>query len=328
MHRPQPTDAVPQFNLHDMRWNDVSFLEALLDGLSRPQKRIPSRFLYDHRGMRYSEQISRLPEYYPRRTEMRILQSHAPEIAELVGADAVFYELGCGAKPMSPVLLEKLDTPYAYVPIDVCRDALVSSSTELAASYPELRVEAVCGDYAKPGLLPDVETTGRTVAFFPGAGIGGFKQREAAQLLRQWRGRLGPSGLMIVGVDLKKDPGLIELAYNDSQGVTAAFIQNVLARANRECEANFDLDSFRYEGRYDEDEGCVHVSLVSSRDQDVRIGALDFYFARDEALQVEDAHKYELDEFSDVACAGGFSVVKAFTDPRRLFSVQILSAGC
>src|SRR5690606_18323878 len=136
-----------------------------------------------------------------------------------------------------------------------------------------LRVEAVCGDYGTPSLLPDIESTGRPVAFFPGSTIGNLTHRESAALLKQWRARLGSGGLMIVGVDLKKDPGLIELAYNDEQGVTAAFIQNVLARANRECDADFDLHGFRYEGRYDVDEGRVNMQLVSRRDQAVRVGA-------------------------------------------------------
>ena len=328
MNTPEFQLDVPEFNLHDLGWNKVSFLEALLDGLSRPEKTIPAAFLYDRRGMLYFEQICRLPEYYPHRTEVRILQSHAPEIGELIGADAVVYELGSGSQAKTPILLEKLDSLHAYAPIDVCRDALISSSAEIAAAYPELRVEAICGDYTKPSMLPDIEGTGRPVAFFPGSSIGSLNHRDAVALLKQWRARLGSSGLMIVGVDLKKDPGLIELAYNDSQRVTAAFIQNVLARANREVEADFDVENFRYEGRYDQDEGCVHMLLVSRRDQEVHIAGRDFYFARDEELNIESAHKYTREEFAALACAGGFSVAQVFADPRNLYSVQILSAGC
>lgn len=328
MNKPERRRAAPQFNLHDLGWNDVSFLEALLAGLSKPEKAIPCAYLYDRRGMRYFDQICKLPEYYPYRTEIRILQSHAPEIAELVGADAVFYELGSGSAVKTPLLLDKLDSPYAYVPIDVSRDALISASTEIAASYPNLRVEAVCGDYAQPHLLPDVESSGRPVAYFPGSTIGNLNHREATALLKQWRARLGSSGLMVIGVDLKKDRGLVELAYNDNQGVTAAFIRNVLTRANRECEADFDVDAFRYDAHWDEDDGCVRMHLVSRRDQAVRVGALDFYLARDEALHIEDSHKYAPAEFADMASAGGWSVAQAFTDPRKLFSVQILSAGC
>lgn len=319
---------LPRFTLHDLNWNRPSFIEALLDGLSRPQKAIPCQYLYDRRGMRYFDQICRLPEYYLQRTELRLLQRHAPEIAELIGADAVFYELGSGATVKTPLLLDKLDAPYAYVPIDVCRDELLASASEISAAYPDLRVDAVCGDYAQPHLLPDLESSGRPVAFFPGSTVGNLTRREAIALLKQWRARLGASGLMIVGVDLKKDPGLIELAYNDSQGVTAAFIQNVLARANREAGADFDIGAFRYEGAYDEEDGCVHMHLVSRRDQDVHIAGREFYFARDEALHVEDSHKYAPEEFAEIASAGGFTVAKVFTDPRGLFSVQILSAGC
>jgi dimethylhistidine N-methyltransferase len=328
MHKSEPDLDLPQFHVHDLGWNKVSFLEALLDGLSRPQKAIPCAYLYDHRGMRYFDQICRLPEYYPYRTEIRILQSHAPEIAELIGADAVLYELGSGSSVKTPILLDKIDSLNAYVPIDVSRDALISASAELSAAYPDLRVEAICGDYAAPSVLPDIESTGRPAAFFPGSTIGNLNHREATALLKQWRARLGSSGLMIVGVDLKKDPGLIELAYNDNQGVTEAFIKNVLTRANREANADFDCEAFRYEGHYDEDEGCVRMNLVSRRDQEVHIAGRDFYFARDEDLHIEDSHKYAPEEFAEIACAGGFSVAQVFTDPRKLFSVQILSAGC
>jgi dimethylhistidine N-methyltransferase len=326
MHKQDPELDLPQFNVHDLGWNKTSFIEAMLDGLSRPQKAIPCAFLYDRRGSRYFEQICGLPEYYPYRTEIRILQSHAPEIAELIGADAVLYELGSGSSVKTPILLDKIDGLYAYVPIDVSRDALIAASAELSAAYPNLRVEAICGDYAKPSMLPDIESRGRPVAFFPGSTIGNLNHREAIALLKQWRARLGSSGLMIVGVDLKKDPGLIELAYNDNQGVTEAFIKNVLARANKEANAGFDLDAFRYEAFWDEDRGCMRMNLVSRRDQEVSLAGRDFYFARDEELHIEDSHKYTCEEFAEIATAGGFSVAKVFADPRKLFSVQILTA--
>jgi dimethylhistidine N-methyltransferase len=328
MNKPERHLAVPQFNLHDLGWNDVSFLEALVHGLSRPDKAIPCAYLYDRRGMRFFEQICKLPEYYPYRTEIRILQSHAPEIAELIGADAVLYELGSGSSVKTPILLDKLESPHAYVPIDVSRDALISASTEIAASYPNLRVEAVCGDYAQPQVLPQLQSAGRPVAYFPGSTIGNLNRREAIALLKQWRAHLGANGLMVIGVDLKKDTGLIELAYNDDQGITQAFIQNVLTRANRECDADFEPHYFRYEGRWDEDDSCVRMSLVSRGDQTVRVGAMEFYFARDEALHIEDSHKYSNEDFAEIASAGGWSVAQVFTDPRKLFSVQILSAGC
>jgi dimethylhistidine N-methyltransferase len=328
MNKPERHLATPHFNLHDLGWNDVSFLEALLSGLSRPDKAIPCAYLYDRRGMRFFDQICTLPEYYPYRTEIRILQSHAPEIATLIGPDAVLYELGSGSAVKTPLILDKLESPHAYVPIDVSRDALVSASTEIAAAYPDLRVEAVFGDYAQAQLLPDITSAGRPVAYFPGSTIGNLNRREAIALLKQWRMHLGSRGLMVIGVDLKKDTGLIELAYNDSQGVTAAFIQNVLTRANRECEADFDVNGFRYEGRWDDEDGCVRMNLISRRDQDVHVGALDFHFARDEALHIENSHKYAPEDFAEIACAGGWSVAQVFTDPRKLFSVQILHAGC
>ena len=327
MNKPQREIALPRFELHDMGWSERSFLEALLAGLSKPQKSIPCQFLYDPEGAHLFDRICELPEYYPTRTEIRILQSHAHDLAHMVGPDAVLYELGSGSSTKTPIILDRLERPFAYVPIDVARDHLIAASTELAAAYPDLRVEAVCGDYATPQMLPEIECPGRPAAFFPGSTIGNLTHREAIALLKRWRAHLGSGGLMIIGVDLKKDPNLLTRAYNDDQGVTAQFIRNVLTHANRDAEADFDIESFDYEAHWDDDEGAVRMHLVSRADQEVHIAGRAFYFARDERLHVEDSHKYAPDEFADIAHAAGFSVARVYTDPRRLFSVQVLNAA-
>lgn len=326
MTKPQREIAVPRIGLHELGWNETSFLEALLAGLSRPQKSIPCQFLYDPHGAHLFERICELPEYYLTRTEIRILQSHAYDLARLIGPEAIVYELGSGSSAKTPILLDKLERPYAYVPIDIAREPLIAAAAEIAAAYPEMRVEAVCGDYASPQLLPEIESNGRPVAFFPGSTIGNLSHRDATALLRLWRAHLGSSGLMIVGVDLKKDHGLLNRAYNDDQGVTADFILNVLAHANREAEADFDLDAFAYEANYDEESGAVRMHLVSRRDHEVNIAGRAFYFARDERLHIEDSHKYAPEEFAEIAQAAGFSIARVYTDPRNLFSIQILRA--
>lgn len=318
--------AVPHFELHDLGWGQQPFVEALLEGLSRPQKAIPCQFLYDQRGSQLFERICALPEYYPTRTETLILRRSAPELATLIGPEAVIYELGSGSSTKTPILLDRLDNPYAYAPIDVSRDHLISAAAHISALYPDLRVEAVCGDFAAPHMLPEIPANGRRVAFFPGSTIGNMAHREAIVLLKHWREHLGAGGMMIVGADLKKDPALLHRAYDDDQGVTAQFILNVLAHANRAAHADFDSGAFRYECRYDDEEGAVRMFLVSRADQEVNIAGHAFYFARDERLHIEDSRKYTNEEFAAIARAAGFPFTHAYTDPHNLFSVQLLSA--
>jgi dimethylhistidine N-methyltransferase len=327
MHRKISYPAEPQVAVHDLGRHGLSFLEATLEGLSRPQKALPCQFLYDRRGSILFDRICELPEYYLTRTETAILRAHADEIARAIGAAATFYELGSGSSTKTPILLDKLEAPACYVPIDVSRSHLLDASAAIAAAYPGMRVEAVWGDYATPQLLPPIDTPGRPVAFFPGSTIGNLTHRQAIALLKLWRAHLGSGGVMVVGVDLKKDPRVLERAYNDAQGLTAAFIANVLARANREVDADFDCDAFDYEARYDAEAGAIRMHLVSRSDQEVHIAGRAFYFAREERLHVEDSHKYAPQEFAAVAECAGFTVQECFTDPRDLFSVQVLAAA-
>lgn len=327
MHKKIRYPAESQVAVHELGRHDLSFLEAILEGLSRPQKAIPCQFLYDRRGSNLFDRICELPEYYLTRTETAILRAHAHEIARAIGPEATLYELGSGSSAKTPILLDELEAPACYVPIDVSRTHLLDASAAIAAAYPDMRVEAVWGDYATPQFLPAIETPGRPAAFFPGSTLGNLTQRQAIALLKLWRAHLGAGGMMVIGVDLKKDPHVLERAYNDAQGLTAAFITNVLARANREIDADFDCDAFDYEARYDAEAGAVRMHLVSRSDQEVHIAGRAFYFARDERLHIEDSHKYEPREFAAVAEAAGFAAQQCFTDPRRLFSVQVLAAA-
>jgi dimethylhistidine N-methyltransferase len=313
--------------VHELSRRDRSFLEAALEGLSRPQKALPCQFLYDQQGSRLFDLICDLPEYYLTRAETAILRTHAAEISETIGPAATIYELGSGSSAKTPILLDRLDAPAAYVPIDVSRTHLLDASATIAAAYPNLRVDAVWGDYATPQFLPEIDTPGRPAAFFPGSTIGNLTHRQAIRLLKLWRAHLGAAGLMVVGADLKKDPRVLERAYNDAQGVTARFISNILARANRELDADFDLGAFEYEARYDAESGAVRMHLVSRIDQEAHIAGRAFYFARDERLHVEDSHKYDPEEFAAIAECAGFAVRESFKDTRGLFSVQVLAAA-
>lgn len=322
--KPKLARTLAPVAFHDFEPRSESFEQAFLDGMARTEKAVPCRFLYDARGSALFDDICALPEYYPTRVETRILKARGAEIAALIGSGATLIELGSGSSVKTRLLLDRMIAPAAYTPIDVSREHLRAAAEEIAADYPAISVEAVCADYAAAFALP--ETPGRRVAFFPGSTIGNLEAEEARALLEGWRARLGPDGLMIVGVDLKKDPRILEAAYNDSEGVTEAFIKNILARANAELSAAFDLDRFRYEARWNAGAGRIEMHLVSIGAQSVCVAGRTARFADGERLHVENSHKYGVEEFSSLARAAGFSRRAVYADADRLFSVHALSA--
>lgn len=313
-----------EISYRDLASEGPSFRAEFVAGLRGAAKSVPCRFLYDAEGSRLFDEICTLPEYYPTRTETRILAERAPEIARLIGADAQLVELGSGSSIKTRMLLDRLTGRAAYIPVDVSREHLLGAAASVAADYPHIAVEAVCADYAGAFDLPQAE--GRRVAFFPGSTIGNLYRDEAEALLALWRARLGPRGLMIVGVDLKKDPKVLEAAYDDAAGVTEAFIKNILARANRELDAEFDLARFAYEARWNAAEGRIEMHLASIGPQAVRAAGRLFKFGDGERLHVENSHKYGVEEFSALARSAGFARRAVFTDAARLFSVHVLAA--
>jgi dimethylhistidine N-methyltransferase len=315
----------PLFSFHDCAPQQVHFRDALIAGLMQAEKAIPCRFLYDDRGSALFDEICELPEYYPTRTELSILRTHAPEMAGLIGPHCALIELGSGASVKARLLLDAADRPAAYVPIDVSRGHLRESAARFAHAYPDLRVAAVCADYSAPFDLPRLPAAGRRIGFFPGSTIGNLDHDGARALLAGWARRLGRGGAMIVGVDLQKDPALIEAAYDDSAGVTEAFIKNVLVRANHELAADFDPGLFAYEARYNAGEGRMEMHLRSRVRQVAAVGALRFAFAAGERLHVEYSYKYTIGGFADLAASAGFRPVACWTDPLSRFSVHYLA---
>ncbi|HTK34300.1 MAG TPA: L-histidine N(alpha)-methyltransferase [Caulobacteraceae bacterium] len=312
--------------LHGDAGGSDSFLAATLAGLSRPEKALPCRFLYDARGSRLFDLICEQPEYYPTRTELRILERHAEEIAGLIGPDARLVELGSGSGHKVRLLLAVMDRPAAYIPVDISREPLDLAARSVAAEWPNLTVHAVWADYTTAFVLPSAPG-GRRVGFFPGSTIGNFEREEARDFLAVWAQRLGPGGGLIVGVDLRKPEEVLERAYDDAAGVTAAFSLNILARANRELGADFDLEGFRHHARWVPDPGRVEIHLVSRRSQVVTVAGRQFRFSPDERLHVENSHKYDVEEFAALARGSGFEWQAAWTDPERLFSVHFLSVS-
>jgi dimethylhistidine N-methyltransferase len=298
-----------------------SFAAAVRAGLRRSDKSIPCRFIYDRIGSDLFDQICELPEYYPTRTEIAILEENAGVIADIVGPDACLVELGSGSSLKTRIVLDAMKDIACYAPIDVSREHLRATAEHLAREYPRLRIEAICADYSDDFPLP--KRGARYVAFFPGSTIGNLHRADALLLLSGWRNRIGPRGLMIIGIDLKKNRDVLEAAYDDGAGVTEAFIRNILVRANRELGADFDLDAFAYEARYDPEPGRVEMHLRSTKNQCVHVGADRFRLKAGERIHIENSHKYSIDEAKALGEAAGFRPLKCFTDLDPQFSVHI-----
>ena len=304
--------------------DDDAFASAVNDGLSRPQKSLPCRFFYDARGSELFEDITRLPEYYPTRTEATILTAHAGEMADGIPQGGVLIEFGSGSSRKTEILLERLPQLAAYISIDVSQSALDDAKARLAARFPQLDVRPIVGDFSYPVALPADLAGCHKTGFFPGSTIGNLTPLEAQRLLRVFRAVLSPGGRLIVGVDLKKDLGVLLPAYNDAAGVTAAFNLNLLARINRELGGNFDLDAFRHEAIYNPRDGRIEMHLTSAADQDVRVRGRRFHFRKGETIHTENSYKYSVRQFQDLARSAGWNPTRVWTDPRALFSVHEL----
>lgn len=318
----RPRGRKPPFQLLDLRGREQSFRESFLDGMRKNPKSIPCRFLYDERGSELFERICNVAEYYLTRSELSLLRAHGAEIAKLIGPEAALIELGSGSSVKTHLLLSRMISPAAYMPVDVSREHLRSAARSIAMEYPSLEVIAVCADYSAPFALP--ETRGRRALFFPGSTIGNLPHEDAGALLSGWRDRLGPGGLMIVGVDLKKDPSRLLAAYDDSEGVTQSFIKNILVRANQELGADFDLSAFSYEAVWNEQDGCVQMYLTSRRDQVINAAGERFFMPLGERIHVESSYKYDIEEFAELSRRAGFAPRNVFLDSEGIFSVHVL----
>jgi dimethylhistidine N-methyltransferase len=275
------------------------------------------------RGSQLFDDITHLPEYYPTETEFGIMRDNIDELADLVGPQASLIEYGSGSSRKTRVLLEHLHDLAVYVPVDISEDHLITSANKIRSEFPSLEVLPVIADFTKPFALPNPTVMPlRNIVYFPGSTIGNFTHEAAQDLLDVMYQEAGEDGAMLIGVDLQKDPGVIELAYNDSAGVTAEFNLNMLTHLNREFGFDFDVDAFSHSARYDREEGRMVIELISKCDQVVSNGGDNIEFSDGEAILTEYSHKYTLDGFAAMAKAAGFEVRKVWTDAERLFSVQ------
>ncbi len=310
----------------DLAPSTQSFRDAALAGLRRTPKQLSCKFLYDERGSRLFEVICELDEYYPFRAEMDLLSRHARSIAATLGPGCQLIEFGAGATHKIRLLLDALERPAAYVPVDISGDHLRQTAAALAADYPRLPVTAVCADYTRRFPLPDLASdVERRIGMFFGSTIGNFSGPEAVAFLATAAEQLQGGG-MLVGVDLKKDPAILNTAYNDAKGVTAAFILNLLVRINRELDGSFDFAKFGYVGAYNADAGRVEMFIESRCDQVVRVAGQPIRFRNGERLHVENSHKYSVAEFRALATHAGFRPENVWTDAMNFFSLHYLAA--
>jgi dimethylhistidine N-methyltransferase len=302
-----------------------AFARDAIGDLSQHPKRLSPKYFYDSTGSELFEAITRLPEYYPTRTELGILREHGGEIAAIIPDGAALVEFGAGATTKVRLLLERCAFS-AYVPVDISGDFLHAQADGLRGDFPSLCVHPVAADFTTPFVLPEAIVGLPKVGFFPGSTIGNFEPHEACGFLRSARDILGEGAQMIIGADLEKDERVLHDAYNDAAGVTARFNLNVLVRINRELGGNFDLSAFAHRAIYNRDRHRIEMHLISRKKQTVRLLGTSFSFRPGESIHTENSYKYSIDRFAALARGSGWRVRQSWTDQAKMFSVHALTA--
>ena len=303
-----------------------TFARDAIGDLSQHPKRLSPKYFYDATGSELFEAITRLPEYYPTRTELKILRDRGTEIAAIIPRGAALVEFGAGATTKVRLLLERCAFG-AYVPVDISGDFLNAQASALRKDFPALAVYPVAADFTAPFALPEEIAAMPKVGFFPGSTIGNFEPHEACRFLRSARDILGKGAQMIIGADLEKDERVLRDAYNDASGVTARFNLNVLVRINRELGGNFDLSAFTHRAIYNRERHRIEMHLISKKTQTVRMLGTSFSFRPGESIHTENSYKYSIERFTAVARGSGWTVRESWTDPNRMFSVHALTVS-
>jgi L-histidine Nalpha-methyltransferase len=298
------------------------FLSETVAGLSSTPRTLPCKYFYDARGAALFQKISELPEYYLTRAELQVLDRFSADIAAALGREIELIGLGTGAGTKTRILLEKLAAPIAYIPVDISKKQLQRSAALFRKIFPTLEILPVCADYLEPIHLPSpARQAMHKIVYFPGSTIGNFEPDAARQFLRRVANHCRRGGGLLIGVDLQKDRHVLERAYNDGSGVTAQFNLNLLARANRELGADFDLAQWRHCAVYNSTRGRIEIYLISEIDQTVRIQEYQFDFRAGERITTEYSYKYTKKSFIELARSAGFDFVKMWTDDAAWFGV-------
>lgn len=307
------------------------FERDVLWGLSQTPKTIPCKYFYDARGSRLFEEICETPEYYLTRTELLLLKRIGPEVAAQVGPHLNVLEPGSGAGEKIRILLDALESPRSFIPVDISQAALAASSAALARDYPDVEIHPVVADFARPVELGrhfsaacgENEPERRRLIFFPGSTISNFSPEEAVEFLAGLCQLVRPGGFLLIGVDRIKDKRILEQAYDDAQGVTGAFNLNLLERMGRELDTDLDPRTFRHRAVYNASLSRIEMHLDSRLDQDISISGQRISFREGESIHTENSYKYSVEGFQSLACQAGFRVLSTYSDDRQLFSVYL-----
>ncbi|MGA2291381.1 L-histidine N(alpha)-methyltransferase [Bradyrhizobium sp.] len=310
---------------HDFDEQTSAFARDVIDDLSQHPKRLSPKYFYDAKGSELFEAITRLPEYYPTRTELGILQERAGEISAIVPDGAALVEFGAGATNKVRLLLNRCAVG-AYVPVDISGDFLNAQADALRRDFPALDVYPVAADFTQRFALPGAVAAMPKVGFFPGSTLGNFEPHEACAFLRSACAILGRGAQMVIGVDLEKDQGVLYQAYNDAAGVTARFNLNLLDRINRELGGNFDTSEYRHRAIYNSERHRIEMHLISTKAQKVRVLDRSFSFRPGESIHTENSYKYSLGRFTALVHGSGWTHRESWTDAERMFSVHALVA--
>jgi L-histidine Nalpha-methyltransferase len=303
----------------------AAFAADVVAGLTASPKRLPPKYFYDHLGSELFERITRLPEYYPTRCELAILNEHADDIAKLMPPCAALIEFGSGASTKTRTVLRNAKELAAYVPVDISAEYLDRQAQELRREFPDIAMLPVAADFGKPFQLPTMIEAMPRVGFFPGSTIGNFEPHEAAAFLRQAGNVLGNGSSFIVGVDLVKDSQILQKAYNDAQGVTAQFNLNLLARINRELGAKFNLAAFEHHALFNRERSRIEMHLASLKRQRVSVCGERIEFRAGETIHTENSYKYTVESLGALARGAGWTPAAVWTDADNYFSVHALT---
>jgi len=300
-------------------------LKEVIEGLGKSQKELPCKYFYDEKGSQLFDRICQLDEYYPTRTELRIMQDNIDSISEVLGDDVMLIEYGSGSSEKIKIILDNVKGIKAYLPVDISMEHLIKSAAQIAAQYKDLEVIPLCADYNRSFKIPLPKNPIKTkIVYFPGSTIGNFHPSEAETFISRIRRVVNKHGGLLIGVDLKKDKKILQQAYNDSQGITAQFNLNLLQHINNKLDANFDPQAYIHEAFYNPQQGRVEMHLVSREHQAVLINDTEIPIKKGESIWTESSYKYNLEEFAVLANRSGFEVEKVWTDDENLFSVQYL----
>jgi L-histidine N-alpha-methyltransferase len=304
---------------------DTAFRADVLEGLAQVPKAIPARWLYDDAGSELFEAITQLPEYYPTRAETEILSGRCEDFRRLIPAGRAVVEFGSGSSVKTPLLLGCID-PASYVPLDISGDFLRSAAEDLAQRFPDLPIHPVEADFMKPVHLPDQVEDMAKLGFFPGSTIGNMVARTAVDLLRSMRATLGADSQLLIGMDLIKDPDVLEAAYDDAQGVTAEFNLNLARRINRELRGTIPLDALRHVAVWNDTFARIEMHLKAARAIEFEVAGQRFALAEGETIHTENSHKFDRRSQYTLLLAGGWTPVERWLDSEGRFSLILADA--